>query len=307
MKAGLLLRQISEQFPEVKWKSYRFLTHGWDHDVVILDGKTIFRTAKDSRYRNELENEIGLLHYLKKKVKVGIPEYDYVSEDRTLAGYRLLEGWELTPFRFKQLNSPEREIVARQLAGFITSMHATPKFIVRKFHVKSSNQQELYEELTRTTRKLVFPRLSKKDTQLIESYFTQLEKTLHHNFRNVLVHNDLTDEHILWDAKNKQVNVIDFSDRTFGDPAVDFAGILEYGSNFTKHVFDLYRGKKDELLLERARLYFKRVSLYMMKDSLQGFPCRFGQGYKMFAKRFGVQHMRRNDESDRLPNRQLVA
>ena len=290
MKVDFLLRRIREEFPEIKWKNYRYLTHGWDHDIVILDGKIVFRTPKDSRYKNELKNEIQLLHYLKKKVKAGIPEYNYVSRDRSLAGYNMLMGWELTASRFRRLYASEKEIVAKQLAEFVTAVHATPKSVIKKFHVKSYNQQKLYEELVRNTKKLVFPRLPKKDAQLVESYLVELKNALGHDFPKALVHNDLTGEHILWDAKNKQINIIDFSDRAFGDPASDFAGLLEYGLKFTKHVFDLYCGKKDDYMLNRSQLYFKRIPLYVMKDSLQGFPCTFEQGYQMFKKRFGAQN-----------------
>jgi aminoglycoside 2''-phosphotransferase len=281
-----LLCRIREEFPEIKWKNYRYLTHGWDHVIVILDGKIVFRTPKDSRYKNEFKNEIQLLHYLKKKVEVGIPEYNYVSRDRSLAGYNMLMGRELTASRFRRLNASEKGIVAKRLAKFITALHATPKYVIKKFHVKSDNQQKLYKELVRDTKLLLFPRLRKKDVQLIEQYFVELKTALDHNFPNALVHNDLTGEHILWDAKNKQINIIDFSDRAFGDPASDFTGFLEYGLKFTKHVFDLYGGKKDDYMLNRSQLYFKRIPLYVMKDSLQGFPCTFEQGYKMFKKRF---------------------
>lgn len=283
---GFLLRQIREEFPEIKWKNYRYLTHGWDHVIVILDGKMVFRTPKDSRYKNLLKDEIQLLHRLKKKVKVGIPEYNYVSRDKSLAGYNMLVGQELTASRFRRLTTSEKEIVAKQLAEFITALHATPKATLKKFHVKSDNQQKLYKELVRDTKKLLFPRLSRKDAQLIEQYFAELKTALDHNFTNALVHHDLTGEHILWDARNKQINIIDFSDRAFGDPASDFTGFLEYGLKFTKHVFYLYGGKKDNYMLNRSQLYFKRIPLYMMKDSLQGFPCTFEQGYKMFKKRF---------------------
>jgi aminoglycoside 2''-phosphotransferase len=286
MKVDFLLRRIREEFPEIKWKNYRYLTHGWDHIIVILDGKIVFRAPKDSRYKNELKNEIQLLHCLKKKVKVGIPEYNHVSKDRSLAGYNMLMGLELTASRFQRLNASEKEIVAKRLAEFNTTLHATPKSIIKKFHVKSDNQRILHKELVRATRKLLFPRLRKKDVQLIEQYFVELKTALDHNFTNALVHNDLTGEHILWDAKNKQINIIDFSDRAFGDPASDFTGFLEYGLKFTKHVFDLYVGKKDDYMLKRSQLYFKRIPLYVMKDSLQGFPCTFEQGYKMFKKRF---------------------
>lgn len=286
MKVDFLLRRIREEFPEIEWRNYRCLTHGWDHFIVILDGKIVFRTPKDSRYMNELKNEIKLLHYLKKKVKVGIPEYNIVSRDKLLAGYNMLAGRELTVSRFRRLSSEEKEIVARQLAEFITALHATPKSVVKKFRVKSDNQQKIYKDHVRDTKKFLFPWLDKRDVQLIEQYFAELKTALGHSFTNALVHNDLTGEHILWDAENKQINIIDFSDRSFGDPASDFTGFLEYGLKFTKHVFDLYGGKKDDYMLNRSQLYFKRIPLFVMKDSLQGYPCTFEQGYKMFKKRF---------------------
>jgi aminoglycoside phosphotransferase (APT) family kinase protein len=281
-----LLRRIRDEFPEIGWKNCSYVTRGWDHIILILDRKIVFRTAKDSRYKNELKNEVELLHYLKKKVKVGIPEYNYISRDKSLAGYNLLKGSELSPSRFRQLDPSEKEIAARLLAEFITALHATPKSVIKKFHVKTDNQQKLYKELVRDTKRLVFPRLSEKDVQLIKQYFAELKITLEYNFTNTLVHKDLTSEHILWDAENRQINIIDFSDRRFGDPAIDFTGLLEYGLKFTKHVFELYNGKKDDYMLDRSRLYFKRIPLYQMKASLQGFPCKFEQGYKMFKKLF---------------------
>lgn len=288
MKPDFFLRQIREEFPEIRWKNCRYLTHGWDHSIIILDEKIVFRAPKDRRYQGELEDETQLLHYLINKVNVGIPEYSYISRDRSFAGYKMLTGQELTVPRFRQLNTSEREIVAKQLAQFITALHSTPKSVIKKFHVKSDNQQKLYEELVRDTKKILFPRLHKSDVQLIEQYFEELKNALDYTFPNTLVHNDLTDEHILWDARNKQVNIIDFSDRSFGDPASDFAGLLEYGLRFTKRVFNLYCGKKDEYMLSRSQLYFKRIPLYIMKDSFLGFPCTFEQGYKMFKKRFAA-------------------
>ena len=287
-KPDFFLRRIKEEFPEIKWKSCRYLTRGWDHIVVILDEKMIFRTPKDLRYKSEFENEIQLLHYLKMRVKVGIPDYSYVSRDRSFAGYKMLKGQELTTPRFRRLNTSEKGDVTKQLSEFITALHSTPKSAIKKFHVKSHNQQKIYEKLVSDTKKTLFPRLCKNDIQLIKQYFEELKNAISYTVPNTLVHNDLTDEHILWDARNKQINIIDFSDRSFGDPASDFAGLLEYGLKFTKHVFNLYNGEKDEHMLNRSQLYFKRISLYIMNDSFQGFPCTFEQGYKMFKKRFAA-------------------
>jgi aminoglycoside 2''-phosphotransferase len=285
-EVNLLLRRIKDEFPEIKWKNHRYVTHGWDHLVVILDGKIVFRTPKDSRYKNKLEHEIELLHYLKKKVRVGIPEYKYVSKDKSLAGYNMLKGCELSASRFRRLNPDERKVVAELLAEFVTVLHKTPKSVLEKLHVESDDPQKLYKQLVHDTKNHLYPRLCKKDTQLIQQYLAELKEALNHNFINTLVHNDLITEHILWDAENRQINIFDSSDRTLGDPANDFAGFLEYGLKFTKHIFDLYGCKKDDYMLERSQLYFKRISLYAMKDALLGFPCTFEQGYKIFKKRF---------------------
>lgn len=286
VKEEFFLQRIKEEFPEIEWNTHRYLTQGWDHVVIILDETIVFRAPKDSFYRRELENEIQLLQYLKKKVTVGIPDYIYVSRDGSFAGYSLVKGQELTASRFQQLSASEKEHAASQLAEFITTLHATPESVLKKCKVKTEDQEEMYEELVRDTRALLYPRLSEKYIQLIEKYFEELEKALSHNHPCTLVHSDLISEHILWDAQREQINIIDFSDRSLGDPAVDFTGLREYGSEFTAHVFELYEGQKDEEMLYRSELYFKRIPLYIMKDALLGYPCTFEEGYQALKRRF---------------------
>lgn len=286
MKAEFFLQKIKNDFPEFIWKKHRVLTHGFDHVIIVLDEKIIFRFPKDKEHKDEFQNEIQLLHYLKKQVSVGIPGYNYISKDKSIAGYDMVCGRELTLSRFRKLSASEKDTVAKQLAKFISTLHATPKSVIAKYNVRTENQEKLYKELVHDTKKLLFPRLRKKDIQLIEEYFSKLKDTLGHAYSNALIHNDLTWKHILWDANNKQINIIDFSDRAFGDPAIDFSGLLEYGVKFAEKVFRLYSGKKDEQILKRSQLYFKRIPLSIMKNSMHGHPCTFEQGYKMFKKLF---------------------
>jgi aminoglycoside 2''-phosphotransferase len=290
MKAEFLLQKIKEEFPKITWKTYRHLTHGWDHSVIILDETIVFRAPKRSHYKHELKNEIHLLHYLKKKVKVGIPDYSYVSKDTSIAGYAIVTGQELTVPRFHQLSASEKERAAEQLAEFITTLHATPESIIKKYHVRTEDQEELYTELVRDTQTLLYPRLCREHVHLIEEYFEELKTALSHNYVQVLVHNDLGSEHILWDAEENQINIIDFSDRSRGDPAIDFTGLREYGPEFAERVYELYGGRKDEKMLYRSELYFKRVPLYLMNDALQGYPCTFEEGFETFKKRFKTQN-----------------
>jgi len=255
---------------------------------IILDEKIVFRTSKDVRDRYELKTEIGLLAYLRKKVDIGIPEYKYITRDKTLAGYDILPGKELTPARFRRLMKEEKQTVARQLAHFISILHATPKSVINKYHVRIQNYHKEFTSFVRNIKVLLFPRLRKREIKTTILFLNELKNEIGRKFPRTLVHQDLGDIHILWDKKNKQINIIDFSDRSYGDPAIDFTGLLEYETAFTRRVYRLYKGKKDDRMLIRSKLYYKKVSLYLMMDALRGDPCTFKEGYELFRRRFKI-------------------
>ena len=287
MKSKFFLQQIKNEFPQVEWKKYRILTHGWDHVVIILDEKLIFRFPKEKEYKEEFKNEIQLLKFLKTRVKAGIPAYTFVSKNKSLAGYEMLNGRELKSSHYKRLTAEEKEKFAKQMADFLTDLHSTPNSAISKFNISVDNPSKDYKELANNTKKFLFPRLNKKEVLAIQNYLGELKIALDQiNYSNVLTHNDLSWEHILWD-KNK-VNIIDLSDRSFGDPASDFTGLWEYGQKLVNRVYELYKGKKDEQLLHRSQLYFKRIPLFIMKDALDGYPCTFKEGYEMFRKRYKI-------------------
>ncbi len=224
---------------------------------------------------------------MKKRVKVGIPEYTFVSKDKSFAGYEILNGRELKLSQYKRFTRSEKEKFAKQMAGFLTDLHSTPNSAISKFNINLDNPSKDYKELVVNAKNFLFTRLNKKEVLVAEKYFDELKIALDQsNYQNVLTHSDLTCEHILWD-KNK-VNIIDFSDRTFGDPASDFAGLWKYGQKLVNRVYELYKGKKDDQLLHRSQLYFKRIPLFIMKGALDGYPCTFKEGYEMFRKRYKI-------------------
>lgn len=286
MKAEFFLEQIRQEFPQLKWSKYVDATNGWDHFVFILDNKVVFRIPKDKEYVDKLNDEIQLLNYLKKKVNVNIPVYKYVSKKKSLAGYPIVSGRVLEPAIFKRLSASEKEIIARQIAGFLSTLHATPKSIITKYNVEHVDQEKEYTKLVRETKKFLFSRLRKYEVKQIEEYFLQLKAALGRSYSNVLAHHDFAPEHILWDSSKKKIGVIDFSDRAFTDPASDFFSLCEYGQKFLERIYALYTGKKDQHFLERSQLYFKRIPLFLMKESLTDDNCTFKEGYKMFKKRF---------------------
>ena len=145
-----------------------------------------------------------------------------------------------------------------------------------------------HEDLARDVETLVLPRLASHEVEIIRAFLTELAAAVKPTRPTALVHGDLAGEHILWDAGQQQVNIIDFSDRSIGDPALDFAGLLANGQQFAQRVVDQYRGPKDEGRLWRSQLYFRRMALETMAYALQGYPCTFEEGYAEFRAQFRV-------------------
>lgn len=286
MKAEFFLKQIRDEFPQLKWSKHIDATNGWDHYVFILDKKIVFRIPKSKEYADKLNDEIQLLSYLKKKVPVNIPMYTHISNKKSFAGYPIIHGRVLTPSAIKRLSASEKATIAKQIAGFLSALHSTPKSIITKYRVEHADKENEYRKLVRETKKFLFPRLHEYEVEQIVEYFKQLRAALGHKYSNVLSHNDLTFEHILWDSVKKKVGVIDFSDRAFTDPASDFFSLCEYGQNFLERIYSLYTGKKDNHFLHRSQLYFKRTPLSMMTHGLTDKNCTFEEGYQMFKKRF---------------------
>ena len=286
MEEGRFLQRIREEFPDVTWTSHRYLTHGWDHSVLILDEAVVFRAPKAPAYRHALADEARLLRYLQPRVDVGIPDYVYESADGSFASYPLLPGRELDIATFGGLSEAEKEGIANRLARFLTAVHATPKSVARECGVSERDPQKDHEDLVRDVEALVLPRLAPHEIDVIRAFLTELAAEVKPTRPTALVHGDLDGQHILWDAENEHVSIIDFSDRSIGDPALDLAGLLAYGHRFVEQVLEQYRGPRDEGTLRRAGLYFRRTSLETMADSLQGYPCSFADGYAEFRARF---------------------
>ena len=282
----LPLRRIAEEFPDLRWNAHRRLTHGWDHEVVILDEALVFRAPKADPDHARITNEATLLDYLRRRTSVGIPEYTHRSSDGSFVGYRLVAGRELEPRTFRRLSDAARDRIARQLASFISAMHSVPMHVARQFRAPEQDIRAEHETLARDTEDLILPRLERPEAEMVTRFLADVGSELTHEIERQLIHADLSPEHILWDRDRKEVNIIDFSDHAIGDPALDFAELHSYGHPLVASVFERYSGPKDERLLRRAALYFKWTPLETMIDALRGYPCTFEEGYIQLRQRF---------------------
>lgn len=83
----------------------------------------------------------------------------------------------------------------------------------------------------------------------------------------VLVHGDLSGDHLLVDGTGRLSGLIDFADARLADPALDFAGILnELGWRDLGRVLEHYDGELDAGTLYRTHFYIEVAPIYQVVD-----------------------------------------
>ena len=261
-----LLSRIKSTFPDITWTAYKYISEGWDHEVLILDQSLVFRFPNDEEYAKLLRDEIRALKQLKPFVPTRIPEYKYIAPDNSFAGYPFIPGRPLRKALFDSFSASERTAIARQLAGLLSTMHG----LVREGHdfafVAPSDMKEQQETDKKQAKQSLRPALSPTDFTVVQEILAETDKLLAQKLPAVLIHGDIYNNHLLWDETTKQLGVIDFSDMNRGDPAFDFAELYEYGKNFVREVYSYYTGPKDGTFLDRAWTYQRWVGVFMMLD-----------------------------------------
>ncbi len=127
------LQSIRNQFPQLHWKSAKYIASGYDHDVIILDNTTVVRFPKNSYSKKLLRDEIGLLDLLRNHIRVAIPQYQFVAADYSCAGYSLIQGSELTVKKLQRLSARQITQLTKDIATFLSELHAISLAKIKSF------------------------------------------------------------------------------------------------------------------------------------------------------------------------------
>ncbi|MFI5240111.1 MAG: aminoglycoside phosphotransferase family protein [Candidatus Saccharimonadia bacterium] len=281
----VLLNKIRHNFPKLNWSNYQYVDEGWDHEVIILDNQIVFRFPNDPDYLEQLTVEIAVLEKLAPLVdSVTIPKYSYISEDKKFAGYNYISGTTLTKDIFDRLSRKEVNEIARKIASFLTLLHTCISKGYNFQEVPLSDLLETRSEDRIQVEKYLKPSLSHRDFQLVEMILTDVEGLVLNNLPAVLLHGDIYSTHLLWDAGQMNLGIIDFSDMNIGDPAYDFAELYEYGEEFVRLVYQYYEAPKDDTFLNRAIIYQKWVGVFMMIDFFISHKTTFAKASETFER-----------------------
>ncbi len=283
-KHSALLGKIAQAFPELRWDDYRYIDEGWDHEVIILDNRIVFRFPTDQEYLGKLLTELKVLKYLALAVNISVPTYAYVPTPLSFAGYPIVPGAALSKPVFDNLSVTDRADIATQLAEFLSLIHQKD---IPHEPFRSVSNSVLYEDqkITRDSANIYLKSsLTQADFKIVERILADVDALLRLDLPRVFIHNDIYDRHLLWDKQKHKLGLIDFSDMSLGDPAVDFGELHEYGFDFVNEVYKLYSGPKDSTFLARAWTHQEWAAVYMLSDYYEYHKTTFEVARKTFDR-----------------------
>ena len=251
--AEFLKDRILKYFPDLKIESSVLIDSGWDNHVLIINNEIVFRFPKNGVQISKFLTEIRLLQSLK-DFPFKIPDYTYIiTEGDVFGGYRLISGnplnsvkklsdslledfgilfsylWSIKPEKYSEIGVPIHSPVTwlKHLNGLISTFSdSLNRFIPADFF--------------RSLKDLSADILSDMD-----------EKNLR------LIHGDLYRENVrITDSGNHITGIIDWSDASFGDVALDIAAVsIDFDLTDLFPILRRFNGLLNENIARRIRLY----------------------------------------------------
>ena len=208
----------------------REIDKGWDFKVLILDGEWALRIPRRELPAAELRKEIELLPALAPELPVEIPCFELVSREPLFVVYRLISG------------EPLRDEDSDGVRAFLDALHS---FDVGALEVPQPDWLEIYRRHAENWRRDVIPLLDVDERSSGEALLAEVETLT--EFAPALTHSDLGPEHLLV-RDGRLAGVIDWGDARIGDPAIDYAWLL----NVPFPDWDV-----DDELRRRSRIYHR--------------------------------------------------
>jgi aminoglycoside phosphotransferase (APT) family kinase protein len=208
----------------------RELDDGWDFKVLVVDDTWVVRWPRHRLAVEEIEQEVELLPLLAPLLPVEVPRFEYVSREPWLVAYRFIHGERLVD---------EDPVGVR---AFLDALHAVD---VDSVPARRPDWLETYRWQADEFRRVVLPLLDVDERARGEALLGEVETLT--GFRPALTHSDLGPPHLLV-RDGRLVGVIDWGDARVGDPALDYAWLL----NGPFPDWDV-----DDQLRRRARIYHR--------------------------------------------------
>ncbi len=248
----------------------RWLGEGWSAVAVRVPsaaGDWVVRIPRPAAWwaMRDLEKDARLLPLLgRQPFQVAIPR-DVIlirNVDGTSCGtaHRFVPG---APLRARGVPRKARAALCAQLGEFLAILHATPVDQAKRSGAKEIDLwRDQYVSLVEETLSALSPGARAWLERVADDFERRGGSA---DAPRVLIHADLSGDHLLVDDRGALSGVIDFSDAVVADPALDFAGILnDLGWRDLERVWAHYTGEVDEGAIARTQFYIAVAPIFQV-------------------------------------------
>jgi aminoglycoside phosphotransferase (APT) family kinase protein len=181
---------------------------GYDFHVVVIDDAWVFRFARRPGVVQALEQEVELLPLLAPALPVGVPRFTHVSHEPPYVVYPLIRGTPLVD------DDPQG------VKAFLEALHSLdPASLPLRALAWIDEYVDRCERFARDVLLLLDSDVQGRARDLLAAAQTLT------GFEPVPIHGDVLPEHLLCND-GRLVGVIDWGDACVGDPALDYAWLL---------------------------------------------------------------------------------
>jgi aminoglycoside phosphotransferase (APT) family kinase protein len=254
-----LVQQVRQAFPGLLFEGAVLDDSGGDYRVLVLDGAIAFRFPRRP-HCVKLSREIAVLRALRPRTSTPVPDYQWVADDFSFAGYRYIPGRALEPAVFAGLAEHARVRLLDDLGLMLAALHRLdPAAILADADwPRAWSLAQFAERGMRQGLGLIADFDAGLAAQAQRLYAT-LSRSESAPVR--VIHADLVAEHLLVHPPAEGLaGLIDFGDVSLGDPAQDFMGLWAYGRHAVEGALAAYGGD-GAATIHRSRLHWARYRL----------------------------------------------
>jgi aminoglycoside 2''-phosphotransferase len=174
--------------------------------------------------------------------------------------HRYMPGRQLSDW---SVRGRRRDHLAAQVGGFLSQLHAFPAADGSALGVP---ELDLWEDHYRPLIDQVMPYLGNSAQEWLRRQAHEFESGgATRSAPRVLIHGDISGDHLLLDSNSRLCGVIDFGEVMLADPALDLAGLLNnMAEPFLNQVLEHYSGAWDEDAPRRVRFYIQVAAIHQV-------------------------------------------
>jgi aminoglycoside 2''-phosphotransferase len=245
---------------------------GFDHAVIVVDGKTAFRFAKNQEYLDKMPIVSAFLREFAPLTPTTVPIPEILNHQGvTYERYEFLPGKPLKQELSSKFSTANLAGVAKVIGSFLTTIHSFPVERAVELGVPRNDPLKDWQDRYEAVKQHVFPVLNDEKRQSIAALFEILLLLLKNNDMPMKVtHFDIKPDHVIVNPDTQEISgIIDFGDMKIGDPAYDFTFFALYPIDLTPFVLQAYTLAKDVTFTQRVQLYQQALAVMDLEHALE--------------------------------------